>query len=293
MKIEIVTSEDIASAETGFGSYGTCLNLLYLITSLGHKVSLSSCHFEGQLQRIISRKPDLVILATKMIHADDGEDIWLSEYFEQHGIPYSGSSKATFELISDMQLSTEILLNAGIETPALFKEKNTVSLTSNNQSFAHFETHLSGSSYTASILLNSSGDLLISAVEVLLPSKHTRTETLAKINNPELRQDLSDLAKESYIALGAKGFARIDIESDEEGQLYFMAIDLLPDLTPETSNFVKAFQIDRGISFNNIIEHIIYQHDSEIGIEIPSHHHLTSPSNMSRKINHTKAGIEI
>ena len=92
MHIEIITTPNDALKESGFGSLTACNSVLDAIRKTGHSVRLNVCRTEYDLEDVVKRKPDLVILAVKYIPVKNENNIWLSDYFTQHGINFSGSS---------------------------------------------------------------------------------------------------------------------------------------------------------------------------------------------------------
>ena len=65
MRIEIITSPNDELKETGFGSHLACKNVVESIERLGHIAMLSVCTYLSDLDNVVKRKPDLVILAAK------------------------------------------------------------------------------------------------------------------------------------------------------------------------------------------------------------------------------------
>lgn len=120
MKIEIITTKYEASKETGFGTIETCNNILDSITKMGHTVKLNVCHEIKDLYDVVDRKPDLVILAVKYLVIEDADNIWLCEFFEKHGINYSGSTKEVLMFDSDKVLAKSYLKDKGISTARYF-----------------------------------------------------------------------------------------------------------------------------------------------------------------------------
>ena len=120
MKIEIITAPNEKLKETGFGSYKACQSVLDSINKLGHDVKLSVCRDLKDLALIVNRKPDLVILAVKYISIDNGNDIWLSEYFAKHEINYSGSPREVLKFDSDKVLAKSHLMKRGLKTARYF-----------------------------------------------------------------------------------------------------------------------------------------------------------------------------
>ena len=120
MKIEIITTPNEELKETGFGTLKACQSVFDSINKLGHEVKLNVCININDLAQIVARKPDLVILAVKYISIENGNDIWLSEYFAAHGVNYSGSSRAVLNFDSDKVLAKTHLIKKGLKTARFF-----------------------------------------------------------------------------------------------------------------------------------------------------------------------------
>ena len=120
MKIEIVTTPNEKLKETGFGTLKACQSVFDSIKKLGHDVTLNVCRNLNDLAPIVDRKPDLVILAVKYISIENGNDIWLSEFFAKYQINYSGSSRQVLKFDSDKVLAKSHLMKKGIKTASYF-----------------------------------------------------------------------------------------------------------------------------------------------------------------------------
>ncbi|MDH5328121.1 MAG: D-alanine--D-alanine ligase [Gammaproteobacteria bacterium] len=120
MRIEIITTPNDELKETGFGALSACHSVLESINKLGYDVKLSVCRCLQDLELIVSRKPDLVILAVKYISINNGCDIWLSEYFAEHGVNYSGSTREVLKFDSDKVLAKTHLRKKGLKTANYF-----------------------------------------------------------------------------------------------------------------------------------------------------------------------------
>lgn len=120
MRIEIITTSNEALKETGFGTLKACNNVLDSIRRLGYTVTLNVCETSGDLDGVAKRKPDLVILAVKYISVENGNDIWLSDYFAKNGINFSGSSREVLKFDSDKVLAKSHLRKMGIKTADYF-----------------------------------------------------------------------------------------------------------------------------------------------------------------------------
>jgi len=141
MHIEIITTPNETLKESGFGAINACQSVLDVIKQIGLSASLSICKTKNDLDKIVKRKPDLVILAVKYIPALENDntsegDIWLSEYFAHHGINFTGSSRQTLKFDSNKVLAKTHLKNKGIKTanyfiavPGQYKTENELPVT--------------------------------------------------------------------------------------------------------------------------------------------------------------------
>ena len=120
MKIEIITSRNSKLKETGFGSLFACCDVLASLQGMGHSVSVTICEALKDLEGVVKKAPDLVVLASKYMPVEGGKDIWFSEYFQQNRITYSGSNRETLKYDSDKVLAKECLANLGIKTAKYF-----------------------------------------------------------------------------------------------------------------------------------------------------------------------------
>ena len=116
MNIEIITTPNDELKESGFGSLKSCNSVLKSITKMGHNIRLNICTTKSDLNAIVKRKPDLVILAVKYLSFENENDIWLSDYFAKHMINYTGSSMEVLKFDSDKVLAKKHLQNRGIRT---------------------------------------------------------------------------------------------------------------------------------------------------------------------------------
>lgn len=312
MNIEIITSPNETLKETGFGNLNSCRSVLKSIQKIGHNSQISSCSSLSDLERVVKRQPDLVILAVKYIPIENGEDIWLSEYFANHATAYSGSTKETLQFDSDKILAKLHLRKKGISTAPFFTASegefkrdeelllkyplflkpsgaangNGIDAQSYVSSFEEFEQkisslqkvynqptlveeYLSGKEFTVAIINKKNGELLVSAIEIVAPKSHRghrilsenikieNTETLKKITDKKIKNEVNRLAFEAFIGLGVEGFARIDIKSNSEGKCFFMEVNLVPGMTSGSSYFPEACRIDNGLSYDQTVSHIV------------------------------------
>jgi len=120
MHIEIITTHNETLKESGFGSLTACKSILDAIQKLGYSASLNVCTTQECLVDVVKRKPELVILAVKYIPVKNEEDIWLSDYFSQHNINFTGSSREVLKFDSNKVLAKMHLSNKGIKTAQYF-----------------------------------------------------------------------------------------------------------------------------------------------------------------------------
>ena len=120
MNIEIVTVDNSELKETGFGAIGACNSVLASVRKLGHNARLNVCSTEQHLSEVARRKPDLVILAVKYISIRDRDDIWLSDYFANKGINFSGSSRHVLKYDSSKVLAKTHLDKCNVKTAKFF-----------------------------------------------------------------------------------------------------------------------------------------------------------------------------
>ncbi len=120
MKIEIVTTQNEDMNETGFGAFRACNTVFDSIERLGCDVKLNICNSERDLEDIVKRNPDLIVLGVKYIPLRNGDNIWLSEYFYRHGINFTGSSRDVLRFDSSKISAKLYLANKGIKTARYF-----------------------------------------------------------------------------------------------------------------------------------------------------------------------------
>lgn len=120
MKIEIVTTQNENLDETGFGSIKACRSVFDSIERIGHDVKLNICKSTLELMGIVKRNPDLVVLAVKYISLQNGKKVWLSDFFSQYGINFTGSSREVLRFDSNKVNAKLYLANKGIKTAKYF-----------------------------------------------------------------------------------------------------------------------------------------------------------------------------
>jgi D-alanine-D-alanine ligase len=74
-----------------------------------------------------------------------------------------------------------------------------------------------------------------------------------------------NLAVETYLAIGCRDYARIDIRCDKDGIPYVLEVNALPSLIPNGSSFATMAET-AGISFDNLISTILISAYERYGI---------------------------
>jgi len=120
LQIEIITTQNENLKETGFGAFRACISVFDSIKRMGHDVELTLCKSKRDLEDVVKRKPDLVVLAVKYLSLKNGNNIWLSKYFFQHGINFTGSSRDVLRFDSNKISAKLYLENKGIKTAKYF-----------------------------------------------------------------------------------------------------------------------------------------------------------------------------
>lgn len=312
MNLEIITTQNETLKETGFGAFQTCNAILQSINSMGYTATLNICQTVEELNEVVKRKPDLVILAVKYIITEDGIMICLSEFFAKNKINFSGSLKDTVLFDSDKVLAKSYLKDKGIRTPRFFTavpgeykrdydipinyplflrpmhsknctENNKLSHVNNYTEFENrvsalyslynqpvlVEEHLDGQNFMVSLIKAPDGDMLVAAIKILIPTpeknisfvnevvKHDTSKEFKTIEDSVTLNNVKNLAIDAYIDLNVRDFGQIDIKTNKNGHCFFIQANLLPNMTEQTSSFTKAFEMDLGLSYNEVIEHIV------------------------------------
>ena len=307
--IEVVTTETTGMKETGFGSVETCRRVCDVLKSRYTQVHFNKVENERDLKRIVDRKPDLVVLCVKyVVDEEEGAKIWLSDYFSQYGVPYTGSNRATLEFDSDKSKAKRILLGKGVATAKFFLARpgryiiesklplplplfvkpmdaangNGVDENSLVHDFASYnakveeifttfgapvlvEEVLPGREFTVSVLDDSEHNCRsIFPVEIVVPknakgdrvlghqAKSGNSEKLSKVEDPALTA-VSALAGKVFSVLGIRDFGRIDVKMDAHGVPHFIETNLVPGMTPGTSYFPRACEINRTMTYGSVV----------------------------------------
>jgi len=312
LNLEIVTTPNENLKETGFGTLKACHNFLSAVKKLGYNARLNICAKEEDLQKIVERRPDLVVLAVKYLKVKEKPNLWLSDYFSGNEVNYTGSTREVLRFDSDKVLAKEHLRAKGIRTAEYFTtlpgqyrfaeelplafplflkpidaaNGNGIDDSSYVTNFEEFkskvsslhesygspvlvEKYLMGREFTSSIARAKNDELIVSTVELIPPlsengirilgmkTKSEDTEKIRKTDKSLLVKNVSKLAVSAFTNLNVRDFGRIDIKTDQQGQCYFMEANLVPGMTYGSSYFPKSFEIEKGISYENVVQLIL------------------------------------
>lgn len=119
INIEVIIIPDENLKNTAFGSYITCEGIYDVIAAKYDNTRLTLCSDKTDLQDIVARKPDLVVLTNKIMIVDSNI-IWLSEFFEDHDINYTGSSKTVLQYDVNKISSKQQIISSGVNTALYF-----------------------------------------------------------------------------------------------------------------------------------------------------------------------------
>ncbi len=136
------------------------------------------------------------------------------------------------------------------------------------------EKHLSGREFTVSILgSDSNNEPRAMPIEITFPDqnsynrilsydtkKENKEKTIA-IENEDIFKSVVSIAKQSFLALGARDYGRIDIIMDENDCPYFLEANLVPGMTQRpndiaSSYFPRANFINKHITYSETVQQI-------------------------------------
>jgi len=131
------------------------------------------------------------------------------------------------------------------------------------------EEYLDGQEFTVAVINTSSNELIVSPIEIVPPKsknelrilghkvKKDDSEELKPIECDEMKNKVRKLAIESFLTLGVRDFGRIDIKANKTGDCFFMEANLVPGMTSGSSYFPKSCEIERGLTYDEVIQLIL------------------------------------
>lgn len=132
------------------------------------------------------------------------------------------------------------------------------------------EEYLSGREFSVAILREKgSSNFSALPVELVAPLnergarllsnqvKSANAESAISVTESAIKTDITCLAIKVFEALGAQDYGRIDIRLDEAGSPQFLEANLMPNLISGYGSFPKACQMNLGMSYEQMILHIV------------------------------------
>jgi len=126
------------------------------------------------------------------------------------------------------------------------------------------ETYLSGKEYSVSILQNHSNENLEAMpIEIVVKKninghrildydiKENDHEKVIEVSDSKIFNQLSDLSKNAFTALGGKSLGRIDIKMDSSGVPHFIEANLMPGL--RKGYFYRSCLLNLNMSYEQMI----------------------------------------
>ncbi len=87
--------------------------------------------------------------------------------------------------------------------------------------------------------------------------KRADTEQFKEVTENNIIQDITTLALDVFIALGARDYGRIDIRLDEMGIPHFLEANLIPSLMKNYGNFPKACLVNINLNYEDLLLRIV------------------------------------
>jgi len=209
------------------------------------------------------------------------DKIWAKEAILNNGIstaPYITVEKDKIPLEKEIGISFPVFLKPldaangnGIDDQSIvydydaFKNKATQLFQKYGKKILA-EKFLCGREFTVAVIEDSENHTyIVSPIEVIAPLnkdgnrilgenvKKTNVEQLVSINDGFLKRSLIKIALKCFKSLKARDFARIDIRQDENNEFHFIEANLVPGMTEGSSYFPKAFEVDKGITYTEVV----------------------------------------
>jgi D-alanine-D-alanine ligase len=101
-------------------------NVLAVLEKHYTRVNITLVDDMAGLDRLVAKKPELVILGVKLILLepamgyDDSTKVWLANHLDTHGITYTGSDAAALSLALNKPGAKRDVLSAGLQSSAYF-----------------------------------------------------------------------------------------------------------------------------------------------------------------------------
>ena len=132
------------------------------------------------------------------------------------------------------------------------------------------EEYLDGREFSVAVIrIHGSDELIAMPIELIADKdgngermlsnhvKNSNNEGVLAVNNLAERSRIITLAIDAFRALGARDYGRIDIRLDSQGIAHFLEANLIPSLTKDYGSFPKAYQLNEGIDYDEMIMNIV------------------------------------
>ncbi|HEY4963591.1 MAG TPA: hypothetical protein VIH90_02745 [Candidatus Saccharimonadales bacterium] len=132
------------------------------------------------------------------------------------------------------------------------------------------EQFLPGREFSVAVLRrNNSDEFDVMPIELIAPKDETGLQVLSNkvktanaevvmlVSDPDLFNSVTELAIDSFKAISAKDYGRIDIRLDANGEANFLEANLLPSLISGYGSFPKASLMNESLSHEQIILRIV------------------------------------
>jgi D-alanine-D-alanine ligase len=237
-----------------------------------------------------------------ILHGPGGEDGVIQSVLEILQLPYTGSGVLASALAMDKLRCKELLLGAGLPTPAYMKleetsdmnyigatlgfpimvkpalEGSSIGISKVNEQKELYKAWKEASEYCDSVLAEQwvHGKEYTVAIlgQTVLPVIRLETKrdfydyTAKYVDddtqyhcpcglNAEQESQLQRLALSAFEAVGAKGWGRVDIMSDEDGKPSIIEINTVPGMT--SHSLVPMAAKAKGLSFAELVFNILSQ----------------------------------
>ena len=134
----------------------------------------------------------------------------------------------------------------------------------NQKSPSLVETYLAGKEYSVGIFEDSiDGSLRAMPIEIIVKKnidgfcildfdvKKNDEEEVVLVSDHKIFKKLSEIAKNSFVALGGKSLGRIDIKMDHLGEPHFIEANLMPGL--RKGYFYRSCVLNLDMSYDDMI----------------------------------------
>ena len=134
------------------------------------------------------------------------------------------------------------------------------------QSDSLVEEYLPGREFSVAILLNEqTRKYAAMPIELIAPLgarnarilssevKSSNTERAVAVTDHAIKARVSQLALNTFMALGGRDYGRIDIRLDSQGIPYFLEANLIPSLIAGYGSFPKACVLNAGLDYESMI----------------------------------------